>query len=598
MHFCVAGIGISPAQRSLLFRSFSQVQHINGEYGGTGLGLIISKRLCSAMGGDVDVTSEIARGSTFFFHVLSAQVPMAARPSKETAPMPAASSSSASSGVAPPRDGVPVAAAPPPLHLLHLSPSECAELRRICVLFVGCVTPASQRWIALLQHFGTQVVQCSDAADVVSLLDASTRATASPPLLTPSVFARFSPDSCIELPYLSTWQPLATGSTAGPTELLQPSVFAAASVLDRSISMVLLDLDSVDESPLFEAINAFTPIRVLCLFSKAHMGLPSDLMFYETPSTTPMSPGGCELAPSGDAPVHAPLAWHSAAADGPNVPALLAAEVSLRLNNLNTLEPGASASAVSSLEHESEPARTGLNAESSVPRLHLSWRRRPVVQSGSRSGLTMHVGRVQEEPRFLRGSLLKPFQYRQLIAAILMVISEPFASPPAVALLPARDGQAQVLSTGPNSAASAGVAPDALPVACTDGSVASSSSPAMIFSSTSHTLSASSRSPSSPVHTRASGVPPSSPGPRRLTRISHQFPLRILLCEDNLSQTAGNKRHGLRLAACRGYVTRVCIRALLLTRVCIWHPASGTLHLRTVCSQPKDDGDALASPGI
>lgn len=39
MCVCVAllsGIGISPAQLAKLFKSFSQVQHMSGEYGGTG----------------------------------------------------------------------------------------------------------------------------------------------------------------------------------------------------------------------------------------------------------------------------------------------------------------------------------------------------------------------------------------------------------------------------------------------------------------------------------------------------------------------------------------------------------------------------------
>ena len=38
-----SGMGISPSQLPLLFRTFSQVQHSSGEYGGTGLGLVISK---------------------------------------------------------------------------------------------------------------------------------------------------------------------------------------------------------------------------------------------------------------------------------------------------------------------------------------------------------------------------------------------------------------------------------------------------------------------------------------------------------------------------------------------------------------------------
>ena len=61
------GIGISPAQLAKLFRSFSQVQHVSGEYGGTGLGLVISRRLIEAMQGEIHVDSAAGQGSCFSF---------------------------------------------------------------------------------------------------------------------------------------------------------------------------------------------------------------------------------------------------------------------------------------------------------------------------------------------------------------------------------------------------------------------------------------------------------------------------------------------------------------------------------------------------
>ena len=66
------GIGIPPERMDRLFRSFSQVDSsTTRQYGGTGLGLVISTRLAEAMGGRMWVESEPGKGSIFSFTILA-----------------------------------------------------------------------------------------------------------------------------------------------------------------------------------------------------------------------------------------------------------------------------------------------------------------------------------------------------------------------------------------------------------------------------------------------------------------------------------------------------------------------------------------------
>ena len=71
------GIGMTPEQVERLFQEFGQADaSVARRYGGTGLGLALSRRLCRLMGGDIGVESEFGRGSAFTIR-LPAETPEA-----------------------------------------------------------------------------------------------------------------------------------------------------------------------------------------------------------------------------------------------------------------------------------------------------------------------------------------------------------------------------------------------------------------------------------------------------------------------------------------------------------------------------------------
>ncbi len=100
---CDSGIGMTPEQLSRVFESFTQADaSIAAKYGGTGLGLTITRKFCEMMGGTIRAESEPGKGTTF-----TVRLPADVRDRKAAAP-----SDASVSGPAAPANPDPAVPAP------------------------------------------------------------------------------------------------------------------------------------------------------------------------------------------------------------------------------------------------------------------------------------------------------------------------------------------------------------------------------------------------------------------------------------------------------------------------------------------------------
>jgi PAS domain S-box-containing protein len=146
------GIGIAPDKQKLIFEAFSQVDgSTTREYGGTGLGLTICRRLVILMQGDIAVSSEPGVGSVFRFTVPLGQM-AAAVPDARAQP------------------GAPSEAPPLPL-ALALAPPVAPAARSGCLhILLAEDNPVNQRLaVRLLEKMGHRVSLADNGVDALEL---------------------------------------------------------------------------------------------------------------------------------------------------------------------------------------------------------------------------------------------------------------------------------------------------------------------------------------------------------------------------------------------------------------------------------------------
>ncbi|TAN56349.1 MAG: response regulator, partial [Magnetospirillum sp.] len=142
------GIGIDESDRQRIFRAFEQVDGAsNRQFGGTGLGLTISRQLARLMGGDVLVDGSLGRGSTFSLLV----------PLDQGGAQPVA---------------MPSPASPPPLRSPQAPQPPPPSTGRCRLLLVDGDAKEARTLAAILGGLDLDVVGCASGAAALDLLQA------------------------------------------------------------------------------------------------------------------------------------------------------------------------------------------------------------------------------------------------------------------------------------------------------------------------------------------------------------------------------------------------------------------------------------------
>jgi len=84
------GEGLASDKLAQLFQSFNRLGQEGGAQEGTGIGLVVSKRLVELMGGRIGVDSIVGAGCTFWFELSTAEAPVLPEPADLALPPPAA----------------------------------------------------------------------------------------------------------------------------------------------------------------------------------------------------------------------------------------------------------------------------------------------------------------------------------------------------------------------------------------------------------------------------------------------------------------------------------------------------------------------------